>query len=120
MGRLRDRRRGGGPARTITGLNREGTATKVMGNKGGIQYPIVGEVGAGTIVEVNHPVSEAPIQTPVGPRRTACLLMELDWTVGGEISETNPPQTEFGFTLRNETLITWTHNAACTMKFWVF
>jgi hypothetical protein len=90
-----------------------------MGNKGGINNPIVGEATNGEIHEVVIS-NDKPVTTDVGARRTAALLMEVDWTSGGAISETNPPDGQFGYTLRGEkNLVCWASQAV-TLKFWVF
>ena len=123
MGRLRDRRRGGGPSRTISGLTRTGTNSKVMGNKGGVQYPIVGEVDGGKLitVEVDGGTGDDPVITPLPARTTGVFLAEVDPYSGGAVPETDashPPRV--AFTQRGGNLLVWTANQTARLTFWVF
>lgn len=122
MGRLRDRRRGGGPARTITGLTRTGTANKLLGNKGGVQNPIVGEATNGEIVTVTHTTGHRITTTPIRARSTAALLAGIDFENGGPYPD--PPATasagEAMFAKSGDNILTWTNGGNCTFTFWVF
>ena len=106
MGALRNKRRGGGPAKTLTGLNRAGAANKILGNKGGVQNPTVGDVGT------------APVTERVG-RHLGALLIECDGTDGGAISETNPAEYIVNWTSRGNNLVVWA-NGTAAVRFWVF
>jgi hypothetical protein len=116
MGKLRNRRRGGGPAKTLTGLNRTGAANKILGNKGGIHNPTVGDIAAGKEVELT--VDTAPVTERVG-RHLGAFLIECDGTAGGEISETDPPERTVNWTSRGNNLVAWA-NGVATVRFWVF
>lgn len=116
MGALRNKRRGGGPAKTLTGLNRAGAANKILGNKGGVQNPTVGDLSAGK--EVAMTVGTAPVTERVG-RHLGALLIECDGTDGGAISETNPPEYIVNWTSRGNNLVVWA-NGTAAVRFWVF
>lgn len=117
MGKLRNRRRGGGPAKTLTGLNRTGSANKILGNKGGIQNPLVGDMAGGKEVVVQAGIK--PSIENVG-RHLGCLLIECDSTSGGEISETNPPDAYVNWSSRGNNLVVWANVDGVSTRFWVF
>jgi len=116
VGALKNRRRGG-PAKTLTGLNRTGAAFKVLGNRGGISNPSVGDIGRGTEVEMTLGV--APTTERVG-RHLGALLIECDSTAGGTISETNPQDVSVNWTSRGSNLVAWCNTGSAVVRFWVF
>jgi len=120
MGRLRDRRRGGGAARTITGLTRTGTANKLIGSRGGIQNPIVNDVAQGELVEVAHTTGTTPTTTKLRARSTAALLCGADFENGGPYPEGAATIGEIGFAKSGDNILTWTNGGDCTFTFWVF
>ncbi len=123
MGRLRDRRRGGGPSRTLTGLTRTGTGNKVVGNKGGIQFPIVGECDAGEIVEVFHDSDDPKVVDLPKDRVTGVFLMSAssysDDTPLPE-EDANVGEYWWRWVTGSSKLAVWTNNVNCYYKFWVF
>ena len=122
MGRLRDRRRGGGPSRTIQGLTRTGTASKVVGNRQ-IQNPVVNDVTVGEIIQTTTNATPQRIKTtPIRARATACMLLGVDWENGGPYPDPatdNADTGQFGFVKVGDNVLTWA-NAQCTFTFWVF
>lgn len=118
MGKLRNRRRGGGPAKTLTGLNRTGAANKILANRGGIQNPTVGDLPAGKEVAITVAASK-PHTENVG-RFLGAILIEMDSTAGGDISETNPPDAYVNWTKRGNNLVVWANTGTVTCRFWVF
>jgi len=116
MGKLRNKRRGGGPAKTLTGLNRTGAANKIMGNQGGIQNPTVGDIVSGKEVELT--LGTAPKTERVG-RHLGAILIESDGTAGGAISDTNPAEYIVNWTSRGDNLVAWA-SGTVTARFWVF
>jgi hypothetical protein len=122
VGRLRNRRRGGGPARTIGGLTRTGTATKLIGSKGGVQNPIVGEATNGELVVVQHTTGSVITTTPIRARSTAALLAGADFENGGPYPA-DPNTAAAGealFAKKGDNILTWTNGGDCTFTFWVF
>jgi len=123
VGRLRDRRRGGGPARTIGGLTRTGTAGKVVGNKGGVQNPIVGEVDSGQVFEVFHDTDDPKIVDLPRSRVTGVFLMQAcGYSDSDALPETNATTIEanWRFVEGVDKIAVWTDNQGCYFKFWVF
>lgn len=120
MGRLRNKRRGGGAGKTVSGLTRTGTALKLVGSKGGIQNPIVGEAENGVLFEVFHNTGTTPKTTPLPKTRTtAIFLAGLDTHHGGPFPA---PAThvECHFAHKADNVITWSAGADVTYTFWVF
>lgn len=118
MGRLRNRRRGGGPAKTLTGLNRAGAANKILANQGGIQNPTVGDIQAGREVEIV--ATNEPKVEKVG-RFLGAVLIDCDPTNGGEIPEDSTvDEREVNWTKRGLNLVVWTDGGTVTCRFWVF
>lgn len=117
MGRLRDRRRGGGPAKTLSGLNRMGAMQKIMGAKGGIQYPIVGEHDGGRSETFNL---EAGVpQTKDLKRFSGIYLEDVDPYSGDAIPESAATTVKVNFTTRGNNLVIWA-DAACSVSVWVY
>lgn len=117
MGKLRDRRRGGGPTRTISGLNRMGTMQKIMGNKGGVQFPVHGEHDGGRVYEI---AADTTATTEDIGRHTGVYLMEADSLNGGDIpTGAVSNYKRVNWTIRGNNLVVWAEGpVAC--KFWVF
>jgi len=119
VGKLRNRRRGGGPAKTLTGLTRTGSANKILANAGGIQNPTVGDVSAGKEVTMNLGTEAT---TEMVGRHLGCILIECDSTSGGEILAPpgNPPDAYVNWSSRGNNLVAWANTAGVFARFWVF
>jgi len=118
MGRLRNRRRGGGPAKTLTGLTRTGAANKILANQGGIQNPTVGDISAGK--EVVMSLDTDSTTKDVGRYLGAILIEVTYYYAASEIPDTNPIDRLVNWHKEGNNLIAWCNTGTCNARFWVF
>ncbi len=113
------------PLRTTTGLGRAATAVKVATSAFSSTVNSVGDISAGSIVEVVIPAaSNTPVETSIRARPTGVIIIDLD-TDGADPPTGNNPG-EYAWTTRtaqgDTTLYAWGHSTGpgATIKFWVF
>jgi hypothetical protein len=90
---------------------------KVMGNRAGIQFPIVGEHDNGK--EVVLSLDTIAVTEDIG-RHSGVYLLDSDPYSGGAVPEALPATTQtVNWTVRGTTLIAWA-SGPCSATFWVY
>ena len=93
---------------------------KIIGNKAGVQYPIVGEHDGGREVSVTTEAANTPVIEDLG-RFSGLYLKEVDPYAGDDIPETGATSYpgNYAWALRGNNLVVWSANPL-TFVFWVY